>query len=101
MMRDYALVQQSVADPPVMLAARRVGAVGMVDGEESDLEEAIKVLKAGMATTMNNADQLRCSTVAKVVEILTPSQAIKVLRTMGQLHLRLRELNLERHHQRA
>ncbi|EOA36079.1 hypothetical protein CARUB_v10010176mg [Capsella rubella] len=100
-MRDFALVQQSVADPPVMLAARRVGAVGMVDGEESDLEEAMEVLKSGMAAAMNNADQLRCSTVGKVVEILTPSQAIKVLRTIGELHLRLRELNLESDHERA
>ncbi|ESQ31384.1 hypothetical protein EUTSA_v10005017mg [Eutrema salsugineum] len=78
-MRDYALVQQSVADPPVMLAARRVGVREMVDGEESDLEEAMEVLKSGMAAAMNNADQLRCSTVGKVVEILTPSQAIKVI----------------------
>lgn len=100
-MRDYALVQQSVADPPVMLAATRVGAVGMVDGEESDLEEAMEVLKSGMATAMNNADQLRCSTVGKVVEILTPSQAIKMLRTIGELHLRLREFNVERDHERA
>ncbi|CAL9214364.1 unnamed protein product, partial [Arabidopsis halleri] len=100
-MRDFALVQQSVADPPVMLAARRVGAVGMVDGEETDLEEAMEVLKAGMAAAMNNADQLRCSTVGKVVEILTPPQAIKVLKTIGELHLRLREVNSERDHQRA
>ncbi|CAH2038429.1 unnamed protein product [Thlaspi arvense] len=91
-MRDFALVQQSVADPPVMLATRRVGARGMVDGEESDMEDAMEVLKSGMAAAMNNADQLRCSTVGKVVEILTPSQAIKVLRTMGELHLRLRDL---------
>ncbi|KFK43297.1 hypothetical protein AALP_AA1G105800 [Arabis alpina] len=100
-MRDYALVQQSVADPPVMLAARRVGARGMVDGEESDLEEAMEVLKSGMAAAMNNADQLRCSTVGKVVEILTPSQAIKVLRSIGELHLRLREMGSERDHERA
>ncbi|CAN8294518.1 unnamed protein product [Cochlearia groenlandica] len=92
LMRDFALVQQSVADPPVMMAARRVGAIGMVDGEESDMEDAIEVLKAGMAAAMNNADQLRCSTVGKVVEILTPSQAIKVLKTIGELHLRLREI---------
>ncbi|CAA7031077.1 unnamed protein product [Microthlaspi erraticum] len=99
-MRDFALVQQSVADPPVMLAARRVGAMGMVDGEESDLEDAMEVLKAGMAAAMNNADQLRCSTVGRVVEILTPSQAIKVLRTIGELHLRLRDMvGLERDHE--
>ncbi|KAJ0237632.1 Protein RESPONSE TO ABA AND SALT 1 [Hirschfeldia incana] len=99
-MRDYALVQQSVADPPVMLAARRVGARGMVDGDESDLEEAMEVLKRGMARAMNKADELRCSTVGKVVEILTPSQAVKVLRTIGELHLRLRELvGLERDHE--
>ena len=99
-MRDFALVQQSVADPPVMLAARRVGARGMVDGEESELEEAMEVLRRGMARAMNSADELRCSTVGKVVEILTPSQAVKVLRTIGELHLRLRELvGLERDHQ--
>ncbi|CAH8311247.1 unnamed protein product [Eruca vesicaria subsp. sativa] len=96
-MRDFALVQQSVADPPVMLAARRVGARGMVDGEESDLEEAMEVLKSGMVRAMNDADELRCSTVGKVVEILNPAQAVKVLRTIGELHLRLRELvGLER-----
>ncbi|KAG2260027.1 hypothetical protein Bca52824_079321 [Brassica carinata] len=91
-MRDFALVQQSVADPPVMLAARGVGAMGMVDGEESDLEEAMEVLKNGMAAAMNDADELRCATVGRVVEILTTSQAVKVLRTIGELHLRLREL---------
>ncbi|KAL0654313.1 hypothetical protein Bca4012_097004 [Brassica carinata] len=91
-MRDFALVQQSVADPPVMLAARGVGARGMVDGEESDLEEAMEVLKNGMAAAMNDADELRCATVGRVVEILTTSQAVKVLRTIGELHLRLREL---------
>lgn len=64
----------------------------MVDGEESDLEEAMEVLKNGMAAAMNSADELRCATVGKVVEILTTSQAVKVLRTIGELHLRLREL---------
>ncbi|KAL0732570.1 hypothetical protein Bca4012_008779 [Brassica carinata] len=91
-MRDFALVQQSVADPPVMLAARRVGARGMVDGEGSDLEEAMDVLKNGMAAAMNEADELRCATVGRVVEILTTGQAVKVLRMIGELHLRLREL---------
>ncbi|KAJ4895540.1 RESPONSE TO ABA AND SALT 1 [Raphanus sativus] len=70
----------------------RSGGEGMVDGEESDLEEAMEVLKNGMAAAMNSADELRCATVGKVVEILTTSQAVKVLRTIGELHLRLREL---------
>ncbi|KAG2267740.1 hypothetical protein Bca52824_062295 [Brassica carinata] len=76
-MRDFALVQQSVADPPVMLAARRVGARGMVDGEGSDLEEAMDVLKSGMARAMNRADELRCSTVGRVVEILTRRRRLR------------------------
>lgn len=94
-MRGFALLQQSVADPPLMLPTKRVGAVGLRDGEQSEMEEAMEVLKAKMKEAMKNADQLRCLTVEKVVEILNPRQAIKMLRAVGEFYLRLRDLGAQ------
>lgn len=40
------LEQHRIANSLVMLATKRVGSVGMVDEEESDLEEKIKCVRS-------------------------------------------------------
>ncbi|CAE5962557.1 unnamed protein product [Arabidopsis arenosa] len=94
LMRRFALLQQSVGDPLLMVPFRRIGVLTLGEGEQSQMEDAMDVLKAEMITAMKNADQLRCVTVGKVVEVLNPRQAIKLLRAAGEFYLRLRDLGV-------
>lgn len=94
LMGRFALLQQSVGDPLLMLPFKRIGVLGLGEGEQSELEVAMEVLKAEMIETMKNADQLRCVTVGNVVEVLNPRQAIKLLRAAGEFYLRLRDLGV-------
>ncbi|XP_040367460.1 uncharacterized protein LOC112178235 [Rosa chinensis] len=68
-----ARIQESVAAPPILETARRVGR--LMDGKISTLDEAMEALKAKMLRLTESADGLRGSTARKVVEVLSPSQS--------------------------
>ncbi|KAK7844544.1 hypothetical protein CFP56_010739 [Quercus suber] len=53
-------LQESVAAPPMLALARRVGR--LMDGEISSLDSAIEALKTAMLQVIEGADSLRKST---------------------------------------
>ncbi|XP_010511109.1 PREDICTED: transcription factor TGA4-like [Camelina sativa] len=95
LMGRFAHLQQSVGDPLLMVPFKRIGALRLGEREQSEMEEAMEVLKREMKEAMKNADQLRCVTVRKVVEVLNPGQAIKLLRAAGEFYLKLRDLGVQ------
>ncbi|KAI4337553.1 hypothetical protein L6164_015953 [Bauhinia variegata] len=67
-------VQESVAGPSVLELARRIGRT--LDGEISVLNSSIEALERAMAGILEKADQLRVSTVTKVMDIFSLAQTI-------------------------
>uniref|UniRef100_A0A2N9GWC9 DOG1 domain-containing protein n=1 Tax=Fagus sylvatica TaxID=28930 RepID=A0A2N9GWC9_FAGSY len=94
-----ARLQQSVAAPPMVALARRIGRI--MDGEISSLDSAIEALKTSMLRVLEDADSLRKSTVSKVVEILSPVQTLKFLAAAAQFQLQVRRWGMERDSQKA
>ncbi|XP_010414743.1 PREDICTED: transcription factor TGA4-like [Camelina sativa] len=95
LMGRFAHLQQSVGDPLLLVPFKRIGASRLGEREQSKMEEAMEVLKREMKEAMKNADQLRCVTVRKVVEVLNPGQAIKLLRAAGEFYFKLRDLGVQ------
>lgn len=60
-----AKIQESLASPPILNLARRHGR--LIDGEVSEMEAAVEMLKMDMIAVMESADALRGWTVANVV----------------------------------
>ncbi|XP_009339278.2 protein ZW2 [Pyrus x bretschneideri] len=89
-----ARIQESVAAPPILALARRVGRP--MEGEISSLDMAMEMLKTAMLGVFESADGLRGSTVRKVVEVLSPEQTVKVLAAVAQFQLRIRRWGLQR-----
>ncbi|XP_050386132.1 protein RESPONSE TO ABA AND SALT 1-like [Argentina anserina] len=92
-----ARIQESIASPPILETARRLGR--LMDDPISTLDEAMEAMKAAMLRLTESADGLRGSTVRKVVEVLSPSQTVKVLAAVAQFQLRIRSWGLQRDEQ--
>lgn len=90
---ELARIQESLAAPPVMEQARRMGR--LVDGEIHD-QRIMEPIRSAMETLVASADMLRIRTAAKVVETLTPIQSVKFLVAVTQLQLRVRNLGMQR-----
>ncbi|KAK3021458.1 hypothetical protein RJ639_047630 [Escallonia herrerae] len=89
-----ARVQESVAAPPLSDLVRLVGR--LVDGEVTDFDTAMGDLKAAMMTVMEKAEALRGSTFVKVVEVLTPRQAVMLLLEVTRFQVQVRRWGSER-----
>nr|GEY81794.1 protein DOG1-like 4 [Tanacetum cinerariifolium] len=85
-----ASVQESVAAQPFYGLIKREAV--LVDGEVSDMENAVKELKAAMLSVMRDADYLRQQTAGEVLEVLTPIQKVKFLALTSQFWLHSRSL---------
>ncbi|KAL5721019.1 hypothetical protein ACHQM5_013628 [Ranunculus cassubicifolius] len=86
--KEMAMVQESVAAPPLLDMARRAGR--LVDGERRAVDAVIESLKNSMQVLVGRADCLRVTTTKKVIEILSPVQRVKLLASAAQLQLRIR-----------
>lgn len=86
---ELARIQESVAGPTIMELARRRGQLG-----EWEMTEGVEVtesnLRASLESLVANADMLRTTTTAKVVEILDPLQNVKFFTAVARLQLRIR-----------
>lgn len=91
-----ASLQETIAAPPMLELARRVGAGRLVDGEICEMESAIEELKMGMLRVADRADLLRGSTGMTVVEILNSDQMVRVLAAVVGFQLRIRRWGLQR-----
>ncbi|XP_027356440.1 protein DOG1-like 4 [Abrus precatorius] len=85
-----ASVQESMASPRV------VGLVRVLDGEITELESAIEGLKRALVRVWKRADELRASTVRKVVGILSPPQTVQFLAATMLFQMRVRKWGLQR-----
>ncbi|XP_009768149.1 protein RESPONSE TO ABA AND SALT 1-like [Nicotiana sylvestris] len=90
--KGMAKVQESVAAPPIFELMKRGGL--LVDGEASELETVIDGLKQSMMAMIEAAEHLRGSAVRKVLDILPPKQAVKLLAAVAQFHLQARKCGL-------
>lgn len=90
-----ASVQESVAAPPLCGWLKR-DAASLVDGQVSEMENAVKELKGAMMAVMRDADYLRQHTALQVLEVLTPPQKLKFLAGTSQFWLQSRRLGMER-----
>ncbi|KAL3506337.1 hypothetical protein ACH5RR_031719 [Cinchona calisaya] len=94
-----ATVQESIAAPPIFELMRRFGR--LVDGEISELDEAMEKFKENMKMVVENADALRGSTVRKLMGILSPFQTAKFLAASAQFVVQARMWGSERDAQRS
>lgn len=99
LMETIAPVQESVAAPPLLTVARRVGR--LMDGEISNLDGAIEKVKKALLGVLQRADELRASTVTKAVEVLSPDQKVKFLVGAAEFQLRIRRWGVERDSKRT
>ncbi|KAK6943145.1 Transcription factor TGA like domain [Dillenia turbinata] len=85
---ELARIQESLAAPPLLAAARRAGRGE--EGAAANFNFVMGPLRTAMTTLVGNADSLRTSTSARVVEILTPPQSVRFLAAATLLQVRIR-----------
>ncbi|KAL2520767.1 transcription factor-related [Forsythia ovata] len=89
-----ARIQESLAEPPIFYLMKKMGK--LVDGGISELDTAMDDLKKSMTVIIGNADDLRASTVTKIMEILSPVQSVKFLATAAEFQIQARKLGLQK-----
>ncbi|KAH7553856.1 hypothetical protein JRO89_XS12G0067800 [Xanthoceras sorbifolium] len=95
---ELAKIQESVAAPPIMELARR-----QAQGRDDVIaagDVALDGLRSETEKLVANADLLRTSTVAKMVEILSPTQNVRFLTAATRLQLKIHSCGLERERNR-
>ncbi|QCE16009.1 transcription factor TGA [Vigna unguiculata] len=85
-----AAVQESMASP------RMLALVRVVDGVKTEQEAALQVLKDALKKVSERGDELRASTMRKVVEILSPPQTVQLLVATLRFQMRVRKNGLHR-----
>ncbi|KAL8226312.1 hypothetical protein R6Q57_016144 [Mikania cordata] len=89
-----ASVQESVAAPTMCRLVKRVES--LVDGEASDMENAIERLKGALRAVIRDTDGLRQRTGLRVLEVLSPVQKVRFLAGASRFWLQSRRLGMER-----
>ncbi|KAI4298152.1 hypothetical protein L6164_031745 [Bauhinia variegata] len=79
-----ASLQEDIADQPLALIAKRLREVGEVNG---DVEKVFDEFDKDMLEILREADNLRLATLEKVLQILSPLQAVDFLAASKKLHL--------------
>ncbi|CAL2251968.1 unnamed protein product [Prunus armeniaca] len=81
---ELAVLQENIADQPIAMIAKGLSQLGEMNRE---VEEALDEHGQAMVRILEEADQLRLSTVKELVNILTPLQAVDFLVASKKLHL--------------
>ncbi|KAJ8570756.1 hypothetical protein K7X08_037728 [Anisodus acutangulus] len=101
---ELAKIQESVAAPPLVERARRVGMqLLQTDGitvQITNEDENIDTLKSAMENVVTDADRLRTKTAERVVGLLSPLQSLRFLTAAAQLQLRIRMMGMQREAER-
>lgn len=92
-------IQEGLASPPIYSLARQ--SHRQIDGQVSEMEEAVEALKAAVLAILERADVVRKSMAANVVEILSPVQAVRFLAAAIDFQLRIRRCGQLRDRERA
>lgn len=97
---ELAKIQESVAAPPVVDLAQRVGMqLIYADDINVDMEEVdgnLDTLKTALENVVTDADRLRTRTAERVVGLLRPLQSLKFFSAAAQLQLRVRMMGMQR-----
>ncbi|KAJ9567880.1 hypothetical protein OSB04_003846 [Centaurea solstitialis] len=88
-----AVVQESAAAAPLYGLVNRTGL--LVDGQVSELDDAMEEVKEAMRVVMVAADGLRGRTVAEILEALEVGQMVKFFAAVGEFRIRARRIGLE------
>ncbi|XP_024977331.1 protein DOG1-like 4 [Cynara cardunculus var. scolymus] len=88
-----AMVQESAAAAPLYGLVNRTGT--LVDGQVSELDDAMEEVKEAMRMVMAEADGLRGRTVAEILEGLEVMQKVKFFAAVGEFRIRARRVGLE------
>ncbi|XP_057983157.1 protein ZW2-like [Malania oleifera] len=94
---ELARVQESVAAPPLLKAARQAERGGRM----GQAEEMVGSVRVAMERVVGRADALRMRTTARVVEILTAAQNVRFLAAATQLQTKIRAWGLEKDGERG
>ncbi|XP_055808531.1 protein ZW2-like [Solanum dulcamara] len=98
---ELANIQESVAAPPLVELAHRVGMqVIYTDNINEEVDENIDLLKTALENVVMDADRLRTTTAERVVGLLNPLQCLKFLSAAAQLQLRVRMMGMQREAER-
>ncbi|KAA8515094.1 hypothetical protein F0562_018119 [Nyssa sinensis] len=90
-----ASLQEDIADQPIAVIAKDSTGKGEVN---SDPDEALDEHGRAMRGILDEADQLRLSTLKELLSILTPFQAVDYLAATKKLHLCMHEWGRKRDH---
>ncbi|PSS29053.1 Protein DELAY OF GERMINATION like [Actinidia chinensis var. chinensis] len=90
-----ASLQEEVADQPLAVMAKEASGIGE-SSQGSD--QALDCHAQAMASVLEEADQLRLSTLKEVMGILTPLQGVEFLGMSRKLHLCIHEWGKRRDH---
>ncbi|GKD46765.1 DOG1-like protein 4, partial [Tanacetum coccineum] len=88
-----AMVQESLAAAPLYGLVNR--AERLVDGEVSQLDDAMEEVKEAMRAVVAEADGLRVKVVKQVLEVLDVVQRVKLFAAVGQFRIRIRQVGLQ------
>ncbi|CAI9260842.1 unnamed protein product [Lactuca saligna] len=88
-----ATVQESLAAAPLYGLVNRTER--LVDGQVSELDDAMEELKEAMRVVMVEADGLRVMTVVEILEVLEVMQRVKFFAAVGEFRIRARRIGLQ------
>ena len=95
-MDELAKIQESIAAPPHLEAIREAGRQPEDGRYFSTLDESMGSLRVALEAVVTNADSLRLSTAARVLEVLTPHQCLRFLISALRLQQSIRSVGMQR-----
>ncbi|KAI3876995.1 hypothetical protein MKX03_024580 [Papaver bracteatum] len=96
---EMARVQESIVAPPIVDMARLMHHNNNNRSDpdhRNEIDTGLRSLRETMETLVESADFLRMTIARKVVEILSPGQAVTFLAAATQLQLKVREMGYQR-----
>ncbi|XP_076889364.1 protein RESPONSE TO ABA AND SALT 1-like [Bidens hawaiensis] len=88
-----AMVQESMAAAPLYGLVNRPES--LVDGEVSELDEAMEELKEAMRAVVGEADRFRATAVMEILKVLGVVQRVKFFALVGEFRIRVRRVGLD------
>ncbi|KAI3504923.1 hypothetical protein L1887_26719 [Cichorium endivia] len=88
-----AMVQESLAAAPLYGLVNRTDR--LVDGQVSELDDAMEEVKEAMRMVMAKADGLRVTTVMEILEVLEVAKRVKFFAAVGEFRIRARRIGLQ------
>lgn len=90
---SMAMVQESVAALPLYGLVNRTGR--LVDGEVSELDNAMEDAKENMRVVVMEADGLRGTVVMEILKVLSLVQRVEFFAAVGEFRIRARRVGLQ------